>query len=116
MEPRLSFKVRTEYREWLIKNSNKIEIIWIEFYKDGTKGISYDEALEESLCFGWIDSLINKVDERIYIRKYSIRKKNSKWSDRNKELADELIKRGLMTEYGLKSIAEAKKNGQWNEK
>ncbi|HUI31624.1 MAG TPA: YdeI/OmpD-associated family protein [Candidatus Acidoferrales bacterium] len=113
MDKRLRFKTRLEYHNWLQKNCSTNEPIWIEFYKDGTKGITYDDAIEESLCFGWIDSLIKKVDEKIYVRKFCRRRSNSKWSETNRKKAEELIEQELMTRHGLKTILEAKSNGQW---
>jgi uncharacterized protein YdeI (YjbR/CyaY-like superfamily) len=113
METRISFKNRSAFRLWLEKNCLENDPIWIEFYKDGTVGISYQEALEEALAFGWIDSLIKKIDDRVYVRKFSKRKKGSRWSDTNKKIVDDLIKNGLMTKYGQDAVDEAKKNGQW---
>lgn len=113
MEQRISFKNRKIFREWLGNHHDQEESIWVEFYKDGTSSLSYDEALEESLCFGWIDSLVKRVDERIYIQKFSKRKKKSKWSLRNKEIVDELTRKGLMTQWGLNVVKTAKENGEW---
>jgi uncharacterized protein YdeI (YjbR/CyaY-like superfamily) len=114
MGPTNSFKNKNHFHKWLEKNCLNNKSIWIEFYKDGTEGISYNDALNESLAFGWIDSLIKKVDERVYVRMFSKRKANSKWSDVNKKKVAELIRNGEMTKYGLKAIEEAKKNGQWD--
>jgi len=76
------------------------------FYKKhvNIEGIKYIEALEEALCFGWIDSLIRKIDEEQYARKFTPRMNVSKWSDVNKSLVIDLIKRGIMTEAGLQKI------------
>ena len=112
----LKFKSRPEYRKWLANNCLTHESIWMEFYKDGTKGITYNDALEESLCFGWIDSLIKKIDERVYVRKFSKRKSNSNWSALNRKKVGELIDKGLMTEFGMKAIEDAKSNGQWEKR
>jgi len=114
MEPTHSFKNKKNFHKWLCENCLNNESIWIEFYKDGTKGISYNDALDESLAFGWIDSLIKKIDERVYVRKFSKRKPNSKWSDINKKKIEKLIRNGKMTQYGLKAIEEAKKKGEWD--
>lgn len=113
-EIRLSFRDRKAFRDWLFENNDSVDAFWMEFYKDGTPCITYDDALEEALCFGWIDSLIKRVDERIYVQKFSVRRKNSKWSERNKELVAELIGRGLMTDMGLRAVDTAKGNGQWH--
>jgi uncharacterized protein YdeI (YjbR/CyaY-like superfamily) len=114
MEIRLSFRNRNEFRKWLETHYGQTTSIWIEFYKDGRKGIKYKETLEEALSFGWIDSLIKKVDEKIYIRKFSKRSQESKWSELNKKIVGELIKKGLMTKYGEEAIKQAKRNGQWD--
>lgn len=110
---RLYFKSREDFRNWLSENHSKEESIWIEYFKDGSKGINYNESLEEALCFGWIDSLIKKVDERIYLRRFSPRRSKSIWSKVNKNLVEKLISEGKMTKYGMEKIEAAKKNGTW---
>jgi uncharacterized protein YdeI (YjbR/CyaY-like superfamily) len=113
-ENQISFTNRKEFRNWLLKNHSSNDPIWIEFYKDGRKGITYNESLEEALCFGWIDSRVKRVDDKIYLYRFSKRSDNSKWSVRNKEIVKELIRNGLMTDWGLDSIEAAKKSGNWN--
>jgi uncharacterized protein YdeI (YjbR/CyaY-like superfamily) len=110
----LYFESRESFRNWLIENNSNKESIWIKYFKDGTKGISYKESLEEALCFGWIDSLIKKIDDRIYIRKFSPRSDKSNWSEVNKNLVEILINEGKITEFGLKKIEKAKQSGLWN--
>ncbi len=114
MEKRLRFLSRSEFRKWLKNNCRQDESIWIEYYKDGRKGISYQESLEEALCFGWIDSLIKRIDEKVYVRKFSKRKSNSKWSETNKKLVEKLRAKGIVTSFGIKPIEEAKRNGIWD--
>lgn len=80
----------------------------------GSKTVKPDEALEEALCFGWIDGQMQRIDEFSYKKYFSERRKNSKWSEKNKALAKSLTERGLMTEYGTAKIREAEANGQWN--
>ncbi len=116
MEKRLRFSSRAKFREWLQHNCLQAESIWIEFYKDGRKGISYQESLEEALCYGWIDSQLRRVDEAIYVRKFSKRRKNSRWSQNNKQLLARLLKAGVVTEFGIKAMEEAKRNGMWRKK
>jgi uncharacterized protein YdeI (YjbR/CyaY-like superfamily) len=113
MGNRLCFKDRREFRNWLEKNHSKVERIWIEYFKDGTPGINYQESLEEALCFGWIDSIIKKIDQRIYVRKFTPRRSRSKWSEINKGLVNKLIRNGKMTKHGLAKAKEAKRNGSW---
>ncbi len=116
MEKRVRFLNRSAFRKWLKNNFQQKESIWIEFYKDGRKGISYQESLEEALCFGWIDSLIKKVDEAVYLRKFSKRRKESKWSENNKKLVGRLLEDGVVGQAGIDAIEEAKRNGMWNRK
>jgi len=73
-----------------------------------------DEALEEALCFGWIDGQIRSIDDSSYIKRFTPRRKGSKWSARNRGIAAELIARGSMTEHGLAAIERAKAEGKWD--
>jgi len=73
-----------------------------------------DEALEEALCFGWIDGQIQRMDDLKYRKYFSRRAPNSKWSDKNKSLADKLEKQGRMSDSGRTRIEEARKDGRWN--
>ncbi|MFC2083610.1 YdeI family protein [Bacteroidota bacterium] len=113
---RLHFKTSEGWRKWLVKNHNKESGIWMEFYKKktGKKSIEYDFAVEEALCYGWIDSIIKRIDEEKYVIKFTPRKDNSNWSESNKKRVALLIKSKKMTEYGLEKIKAAKKNGQWD--
>jgi uncharacterized protein YdeI (YjbR/CyaY-like superfamily) len=115
MEEQLLFANREEFRQWLFKNHNISKGIWLIFGK-GVKlnTLKPDEALEEALCFGWIDGLIKSIDETKYLKKFTPRRKGSKWSERNKGLVKKLIENGRMTEYGMKAIEEAKKSGNWD--
>ena len=110
-------KDRNEWRKWLNANFNSENEIWLIYYKkqSGKQRIPYDDAVEEALCFGWIDSLVKTIDEEKYMQKYTPRKKNSVWSDYNVKRCGKMIKEGKMTDAGLKQIEEAKKNGQWDQ-
>ena len=105
-----------EWRQWLEKNHETADAAWLIFYKrnSGKASLSYDEALEEALCFGWIDGRMRSIDEEKYVIRYSPRKAKSLWSKRNKDKAEELIRAGRMTEAGLAAIEVAKKNGNWD--
>ncbi len=81
---------------------------------DSLKTLTATEALEEALCFGWIDGQMAKIDEQSYKKYFAPRQTKSKWSEKNKTLVADLEKRGLMTDFGRKRIAEAKKNGMWD--
>jgi len=111
-----SFKSRKEWRVWLDKNHDKEPGIWLVFYKVkvNKESVKYDEAVEEALCFGWIDSTVKRIDDEKHMQKYTPRKENSNWSSKNKKRVEKLIKEGLMTEFGLKTIEIAKRNGSWN--
>jgi uncharacterized protein YdeI (YjbR/CyaY-like superfamily) len=91
--------------------------VWLLFGKaGGPKTISAQEALEEALCFGWIDSQIKSVDDTTYIKYFSTRRKGGEWSEKNKELASKLEMQGLMTDYGRQSMEEARMNGTFKPK
>jgi len=111
----LQFALRDDFRNWLQDNSTSSDGIWLLFGKaGGPKTIKASEALEEALCFGWIDGQMQSIDDKSYIKYFSIRRKNSKWSEKNKALVEMLEKNGLMTDYGRAKIEEARKNGQWD--
>ncbi|HEY3430542.1 MAG TPA: hypothetical protein VGK39_07695, partial [Cyclobacteriaceae bacterium] len=84
--------------------------------KSETKSVYQDEAVEEALCFGWIDSLRNKRNDESVYQKFSPRKSTSNWSQINIKRAKRLMKEGLMTEHGLKAIKIAKEKGKWGSK
>lgn len=107
------FESRNDFREWLLKNCTTHSGIWLVFSKHSSiKTIKASEALEEALCFGWIDGQMQSIDEMTYLKYFSIRRKGSKWSEKNKKIVNELEVSGLMTEFGLLKVEEAKK--EWN--
>ena len=107
---------RNKWRQWLSKNHATETGIWLVFYKKETSKptIAYEAAVEEALCFGWIDSIIKKIDAEKYARKFTQRSDKSRWSQLNKKRADKMIKQGRMTKVGLAKIKAAKKTGLWN--
>jgi uncharacterized protein YdeI (YjbR/CyaY-like superfamily) len=107
---------RAEWRTWLEANHDKAIEIWLVFNKKetGLPSIPYGDAVEEALCFGWIDSLIKKLNERQYARKFTPRKANSKWSDSNIQRVEKMIHAGLMTPHGMRLVEVAKQNGKWD--
>ncbi len=114
MSDLMEFANRDEFRKWLDKNCLSNAGVWLLFGKaGGPKTIKAGEALEEALCFGWIDGQMQRIDEKTYKKYFSMRREKSKWSEKNKALAENLEERGLMTDYGRKKIEEAKNNGQW---
>jgi uncharacterized protein YdeI (YjbR/CyaY-like superfamily) len=115
MEEQLLFSDREEFRQWLSSNHDKSQGIWLIFGKSGRlKTVKSDEALEEALCFGWIDGLIKNIDDTRYIKKFSRRRKSSKWSVKNRKAAEKLIGKGKMEGPGLAAIEEARKSGNWD--
>jgi uncharacterized protein YdeI (YjbR/CyaY-like superfamily) len=108
------FDSRESFRIWLEENHKKSLGIWMIFNKKhlNTRCIKYNEALEEALCFGWIDSIIKKVDDEQYLRKFTPRTNISNWSDVNKKIVLSLIERGKMTEEGLRKIDVYLKTGK----
>lgn len=111
----LKFNNRTEFREWLFAHCLSNDGVWLLFDKcKNPTTVTAAEALEEALCFGWIDGQMQSIDDKTYKKYFSMRRAKSKWSDKNKVLAQSLEERGLMTDFGRKKIEEAKQNGQWN--
>ena len=104
---------RQEWRAWLEVHHNKFSGIWFVYFKKATgePRVTYDEGVEEALCFGWIDSLPRKFDEKRSKLLFTPRKLKSVWSKPNKLRIEKLIASGLMTEIGLTKIKAAKKNG-----
>jgi uncharacterized protein YdeI (YjbR/CyaY-like superfamily) len=106
---------RDDWRAWLERHWDAEKEVWLIFYKrhTGKPSLNYDDAVEEALCFGWIDSIIRKLDDEKFARKFTPRKAESKWSELNKKRAHKMVKEGKMTQAGLKNITEAKKSGEW---
>ena len=97
---------REDWRKWLEKNHDKEKELWLIYYKanTGKPSIPYEDSVEEALCFGWIDSIVKKMDDEKYARKFTPRTDKSKWSALNKRRVKKLIKEGRMTEIGLAKI------------
>jgi len=110
-------KTRKEWRNWLTRHHHKSKGIWLVFYKKhtGKPSLEYNDVVEESLCFGWIDSIIKKIDDEKYVRKITPRKPGSRWSELNRNRIKKLQKQGLMTEAGILAVTEAKKSGCWGQ-
>jgi len=110
-----SFKTPNQWRNWLAKHHAQPEGIWLRFFKkaSGAKSITYAEALDEALCFGWIDGQLKKYDSESWVQKFTPRRSKSVWSKRNREHVARLIKEKRMTAAGLKAVAIAKQDGRW---
>lgn len=107
---------RDEWRTWLVENHQAAKELWLIFYKKhtGRSGLTYTEALEEALCFGWIDGILKRIDHEKHTIRFSPRRANSIWSEHNKKRVRKLIREGRMTDAGLAKVQEAKANGQWD--
>jgi uncharacterized protein YdeI (YjbR/CyaY-like superfamily) len=113
--PHVHPKDRAAWRRWLADNHDSSDGVWLIYDKKGARPdrLAYAAAVEEALCYGWIDSVLNAIDESRYKQLYSPRKPTSEWSALNKRRIESTIDAGLMTEHGLAKIAIAKQNGSW---
>ena len=107
---------RAEWRQWLEQNHERKEGVWLVSFKKATgkPRFDYEEAVEEALCFGWIDSKGNKLDEERSMLWFAPRKPKTGWSKPNKIRIEKLTAAGLMNPAGLAKIEAAKKDGSWN--
>ncbi len=98
---------RDEWRTWLEKNYNKEKEIWLIYFRkeSGKRRIPYNDAVEEALCYGWIDSTLKKLDDERLAQRFTPRRKGSELSQANKERIDKLIAQGKMTQAGLDAVA-----------
>jgi uncharacterized protein YdeI (YjbR/CyaY-like superfamily) len=104
------------WKSWLAQNYDRKDVVWLVFRKKGKGPVPFDyqAALDEALCMGWVDSLLKKIDEASYMRKFTPRKTTSTWSERNKERVEQLILEGRMKLPGMKTIEVARGNGMWD--
>lgn len=115
MDKILTFTDRRAFREWLGKYGTESDGIWLLFSKKGKfVTLSAADALEEALCHGWIDGQMQSLDDNTYKKYFAQRIHKSKWSVKNKKLAQILMGKGLMTQQGLEAIERARKNGSWD--
>jgi len=111
--PVLLFVTADEWRRWLHDNYEAAGI-WMRFYKKGKgESINYAQALDEALCYGWIDSQLAKYDADSYLQKFTPRRAKSIWSKRNIGYAERLMKDGRMMPQGIKEVEAAKSDGRW---
>jgi uncharacterized protein YdeI (YjbR/CyaY-like superfamily) len=94
---------RDEWRAWLVEHHTTETEVWLIYFKkqSGQDRIPYDEAVEEALCFGWIDSIVKRIDEDQYAQKFTPRRDYTKWSRLNQARMRKLVENGRMTEFGL---------------
>jgi uncharacterized protein YdeI (YjbR/CyaY-like superfamily) len=108
MQPRairtLDVRTRREWRQWLARHHNSESEIWLVFHKrhTGVSGLTYEDAVREALCYGWIDSILRRLDDERYARKFTPRKSDSKWSTLNRRRYADLKAQGLLAPPGLK--------------
>lgn len=115
MSDTLQFADRGAFRAWLADHCRSGDGVWLLFGKaGGPKTLTAAEALEEALCFGWIDGVMESIDQKTYRKYFAQRREKSKWSAKNKKLVESLEQRGLMTEAGREKVAQAKQNGRWD--
>jgi len=113
----MQFALSREFRSWLEENCLTSEGIWLVFGKEGgPKTLTANEALEEALCFGWIDSQIKSIDDKTYVKYFAQRRKNTEWSAKNIRLVAELEASGRMTDHGRAKIEEAKQTDHFQPK
>ena len=113
--PELLFPSRAHFREWLEENGGTSAGVWLVFGK--TKDVitlSANDALEEALCFGWIDGQMKSIDNTKYLKYFAKRRPKSVWSEKNKKIVEMLRNRGSMTEAGEEAVRTAIKNGTWD--
>lgn len=106
---------RRAWREWLGRNHDSSPGVWLVYYKKGSgkPSVTYEEAVEEALCFGWIDSTVRSLDEERYMQLITPRKAGSHWSRSNKQRVERLIEGDLMTAPGMRAVESAREDGSW---
>jgi uncharacterized protein YdeI (YjbR/CyaY-like superfamily) len=114
--PSIAFQSAKEWRTWLSKNAQDSNGVWLKIFKKDSKEttITYAEALEEALCYGWIDGQKKSLDKEAWLQKFCPRGPKSVWSKVNIGLIEKLVKAGKMKPEGLKAVASAKADGRWD--
>ncbi len=114
--PIVSFASRREWAAWLGKEHAASSGLWLKIAKKGSGvvSVSYADALEEALCYGWIDGQKGKLDDLYWLQRFTPRRPRSKWSKTNRTKATELVERGKMKPAGLREIERAKADGRWD--
>lgn len=113
--PIVEVKDQQAWRNWLDENHQALPGVWLKFAKKGslTPTVSYPEAIEEALCFGWIDGQVRRYDELSYLQRFTPRRAKSKWSQINREKATRLMAEGRMRRSGLAQVEAAQADGRW---
>jgi uncharacterized protein YdeI (YjbR/CyaY-like superfamily) len=115
-QPIVSFVSRDAWEAWLAENHEISTGLWVKLAKKGTgiETVSYSEALEVALCYGWIDGQARKLDDEYWLQRFTPRTPRSRWSKINRDKAIDLIDRGEMQPAGFRQIAQAKTDGRWD--
>jgi len=112
----LEFVDRSEWRRWLEENHSAEKEIGVIIHRknSGSRGLRYEEAVEEAICFGWIDGKMQSLDAAMFRQRFTPRKKGSIWSKSNRDRAEKMIREEKMAPAGFEAVCEAKGNGRWN--
>jgi uncharacterized protein YdeI (YjbR/CyaY-like superfamily) len=113
--PVREFRTRAAWAKWLEAHHSDDGGVWLKFAKKGTgvTTVTYAEALEVALCYGWIDAQVKRLDDTYYLQRFTPRRARSKWSKLNREAATRLIEAGVMRPPGLAEVERAKADGRW---
>jgi uncharacterized protein YdeI (YjbR/CyaY-like superfamily) len=116
MNSPLQVKDRAGWRAWLEKHHAAEKEVWLVLYKKhlARPGLSLDDAVEEALCFGWIDGKLRRIDDQKHVLRFTPRRRGSIWSESNKARVQRMIEQGRMTQAGLVKVTEARENGEWD--
>jgi len=108
---------RDEWRDWLAENHADSPGVWLVYHKKhtGVPRVAYEDAVEEAICFGWIDSTVRRLDDARYKQKFTPRRNGSRWSAHNRRRAEAMIAAGRMRPAGRRRVDEAKRTGAWAE-
>ena len=111
----LRFKSSADFREWLERHHAASDGLWLRIFKKGSgeKTVTYAEALDQALCYGWIDGQLKPLDAQSWLRKFTPRRPRSGWSKLNTQHVERLTKAGAMTPAGLQAVQTAEADGRW---
>ena len=113
----VAFRSPRAWAQWLAANHEQRDGVWLRFFKKASNvpSLSYADALEEALCYGWIDGQVKKYDAHSYLQKFTPRRKRSVWSKLNVARATRLIDAGRMQPAGLRQVDDARQDGRWHD-
>jgi uncharacterized protein YdeI (YjbR/CyaY-like superfamily) len=114
--PILQFNNQAAWSKWLAANHAKFDGVWLKLAKkaSGIRTVTYAEAIEEALCYGWIDGLLRRHDESFYLQRFTPRRARSSWSQINRQKVERLIAEGRMKPAGLEQVESAKADARWD--